>query len=127
MSEQAHFLLVNGLRDHYWKEVLEEALASLGTLQVVEEDAIKLVPLGAYDLIIIDATAVAHVPLLVARIRAQQPDVRVIVATASPTWTRAREAFQAGATDYVRKSFDREEILFVVQAALVKVLPPWTP
>jgi DNA-binding NtrC family response regulator len=125
MSGQAHFLLINGACDHYWRKILEEALAPLGTLEVgKEEDAVKLVRLGSYDLVIVDATAVEDVPLLVARIRAQQSDARIVVATASPTWTRARKAFQSGATDYIRKSLDREDILSAVEAALVKILPP---
>jgi len=128
MSQEIRFLLINGSCDHYWREVLEEVLAPLGTLEVSrEEEAIKLVLLSSYDLILVDATAVGNVPLLVARIRAQRPEARIVVATASPTWARAREAFQSGATDYIRKSLNREEILSAVQTALVKILPPWPP
>jgi DNA-binding NtrC family response regulator len=126
MPREGRFLLIDGIRDHYWRQVLEEALAPLGTLQTGDErEAIKLVLQQSYDLVIVDATEVKNVPLLISRIRAQRLDARVVVATASPTWRRAREAFQAGATDYIRKSFDREEILFTLQAALGKILPPW--
>ena len=85
-----------------------------------EENAIKLILLNNYDLIIIDAAAVADVPLLIAHIRDQKPSTRVIVATASPTWTRAREAFQAGAIDYISKTLDKKEILLKLQESLVK-------
>jgi DNA-binding NarL/FixJ family response regulator len=126
MPKEGRFLLINGRRDHCWRQVLEEALAPLGALQTGdEEEAVKLVLQQSYDLVIIDATAVKNVPLLVSRIRAQRPDGRLVVATASPTWRRAREAFQAGAADYIRKSLDREEILLTVQATLDKKPTPW--
>jgi len=128
MPRQGRFLLINGTRDHRWRQVLEEALTPLGSLQTGDErEAIKLVLQQSYDFVIVDATAVKNVPLLVSRIRVQRPNARVIVATASPTWRRARQAFQAGATDYVRKSLDREEILFTLQATLGKTPPPWPP
>lgn len=126
MPGETRFLLVNGSDDHYWRQVFEAALVPLGVLRVGREDeAIELILQQTYDLITVDATVVKDVALLVSRIRAQRPDARVVVVTASPTWTRARDAFQAGAIDYVRKSLDREEILSMVKAALVKILPPW--
>ena len=127
MPEKARFLLINGSGDYYWRKVLEEALAPLGPLQVgSEENAIDLILAGGHDLVFVDASAIRSVPLLVSRMRAQVPGVRAIVVTAAPTWRRAREAFQAGATDYISKSLDRDEIRSAVQAALAKILPPWS-
>jgi DNA-binding NtrC family response regulator len=126
MFRKANFLLINGIRERRWRKVLEEALAPLGTLQVGEEkDAVEVVLQQSYDVVVVDATVVKDVPLLVSRIRAQQPDARIVVATASPTWRRAREAFYAGATDYIRKSLNKEEILSAFQAALAKTPLPW--
>jgi CheY-like chemotaxis protein len=125
MFRKANFLLINGIRERRWRRVLEEALAPLGTLQVgKEEDAVEVVLQQSYDVIIVDATVVKDVPLLVSRIRTQQPDARIVVATASPAWQRAREVFYAGATDYIRKSLNEEEILSAFQAALAKMPPP---
>jgi DNA-binding NtrC family response regulator len=127
VSKKARFLLINGSGDHFWRKVLEEALAPLGALQVgSEENAIDLILAGGYDLVFIDATRIKSVPLLIGRMRAQVPGVRAIVITASPTWRRAREAFQAGATDYITKSLNGDVIRSAVQAALVKILPPWS-
>lgn len=123
---KASFLLIHGTQEYYWCQVLEGALAPLGALQIGgEEEAITLVLQRSYSLIIVDATAVKDVPLLVSRIRTQRPDTRIVVVTASPTWTRAREAFYAGATDYVRKSLNKEDLLSIFQAALAKTPPPW--
>lgn len=125
MANGARFLLISGLHDHFWHEVLAEALAPLGTVQIgTESDAPALIQRADYDLLIIDATAVESVPLLIARLHAQRQNLRIIVATASPTWKRAREAFQAGAIDYIRKSVNREDIRCAVRAALDKILPP---
>lgn len=114
-------LLISGAQEDYWRQVVEDALASLGTLQFAEEqEALDLVLQQSYDMVIVDATAVVDASSLVSRIKARQPNTRIVVATTSPTWTRAREAFYAGATDYIRKSLDTEEILSALQAALTK-------
>lgn len=124
MSEQARFLLINGSHEDHWHRVLEEALAGLGALQIeTEENAFKIDQFGSYALLIIDATVVENVPALVANIRDKRSNARIVVATASPTWMRAREVFQAGAIDYIRKSIDREEMFAAICTALDKVLP----
>jgi DNA-binding response OmpR family regulator len=126
MSRKARFLLINGTRERRWCQVLEEVLAPLGTLRAGEEkNALELVLQQSYDVVIVDATGVKDVSLMVSRIRAQRPDARIVVATASPTWRRAREVFYAGAIDYIRKSLNKEEVLSVFQAALTKTPPPW--
>jgi DNA-binding NarL/FixJ family response regulator len=56
-------------------------------------------------------------------IRAARPEVKIVVATMSPTWKRAREAFRVGASDYVRKSMNEAENRSLLEASLGK-LPP---
>lgn len=120
------FLLIADSPDDPWRQVIEEASASLGTLHIASElDALSLTWQGDYDIIIIDAGKVADVFLLVSRIRAQKPGARIVVATASPTWMRAREAFRAGATDYIRKSMNKEVVLFALEATVNKAPPIW--
>jgi DNA-binding NtrC family response regulator len=98
----------------------------MGLLQVVEEDgAMDLVIEHDYAAIFIDAVTAADFGLLTSRIRAQRPDARVIVVTASLTWKRAREAFRSGATDYVYRSIDRKELESSIAAALEKPVLPW--
>ena len=55
---------------------------------------------------------------LLANVARDYPDVAVIVLTAHATVELAVEAMKAGATDFLRKPFDREEALFVVKKAL---------
>jgi DNA-binding NarL/FixJ family response regulator len=99
---------------------------SLGELQAVSrEEVAKHTPQDHYDVIVVDAATVEDVPSLVSHLRAQWPAARVVVATASPTWKRAREALQAGAVDYIRKSLSEKEILSVFRDILSRTPPPW--
>jgi DNA-binding NtrC family response regulator len=121
-----HFLLFDGTEDNYWRALLAEALAKLGTLSVArsgeglppETDE----PDGA---IIIDATHVAEVEKVVARLRAERPERRIVVMTASPTWQRARAAFEAGAIDYLPKTLPQDELRESFEQILSRPLPPW--
>jgi two-component system response regulator PilR (NtrC family) len=53
-------------------------------------------------------------------LKAEAPDVPVIVITAFSSWDSAVEAMRLGAYDYVRKPFDTEAIRSVVSRALEK-------
>jgi DNA-binding NtrC family response regulator len=120
------FLLLNGAEDNYWRMLLARALAPLGTLNVGQ--AIQGLPPECEEpdgLIIIDATKVEEVELLVSRLRAEKPERRIVVMTASPTWQRARAAFEAGAADYLPKTLPPDELLSSFEQILRKPLPPW--
>jgi DNA-binding response OmpR family regulator len=121
MSREYRFLLIGNLCSEPWQEMLEEALVSLGTLQTVKEvDAFKLAQQNDYEAIIIDAVEVENVPRLVSDIRSQRPKSKIIIVTASPVWERAREVFQAGATDYIFKSMNKRQILSALHTTMEK-------
>ena len=120
------FLLVSGGHDTIWQGILEQVVRPLGHLEIVSADcAVNRVMARAYKAILVDASATDDFSLLTSRIRGQQPDARVLVITASPTWKRARDAFQAGATDYIRKTLSKDDLFAALQAALAKPLVPW--
>jgi DNA-binding NarL/FixJ family response regulator len=120
------FLLVGNRAKTQWALVLQQALSPLGRLHLVsEEEAVQAVVQSDYVVIIIDAGVVQDAALLTSRLRGQRPGVRVVVATASPTWRRAREALRAGAADYIRKSLDEQELHSKIQAVLERPPPPW--
>jgi DNA-binding NarL/FixJ family response regulator len=126
LKERLWFLLIGTSDDDPWRHAVQNATASLGTLESASEaDAFRLIWDQEYDVIIIDAAKVEDVFRLVSSLRTQKPDARIVVATVSPTWTRAREAFRAGATDYIRKSMNGQEILVALRAAMNKTPPPW--
>ena len=119
----AYFLVVsNGQQDH-WHTVVAEVLSSIGRLDSVQQEmGVKRVKEMSYDLVIIDATTVQNTDLLIRRILAQQPQTRVVVVTASPTWQLARASFLAGAIDYILKSPNKDEMMMAIKNALSK--PP---
>ena len=55
---------------------------------------------------------------LLQRIRAEQPDVPVVLMTAFATINTAVQAMRLGAFDYVQKPFESEEILVIVDRAV---------
>jgi DNA-binding NarL/FixJ family response regulator len=127
VSVKYEFLLVGNATEMQWFSVLQRALLPLGKLRSVsEEEAIQAVTGRHYDVIIIDATAIRDVASLVLRLHAQQHQARIVVATASPTWQRAREVLRAGALDYIRKSLDEKDLRSKIQAVVEASPPPWS-
>lgn len=119
MSFNGRFLLIDGASGSRWHQALQSALTQLGALEAVEEqEAISRLGGGEYNLVIIDATAVANVPQLVREVRANGPNLPLLVASASPDWEQAREIFRAGATDYILKSHEEEKLRTAVREAL---------
>lgn len=120
------FLLIGDSVDHYWRDILEESLTPLGHLEVASEQlAVECLSERSRRAVIIDAGAVDNFALLTSRLRTYYPDTRIIVVTASPSWKFAREAFRSGATDYLRKSVNRQELSLTLEQALAKPLLRW--
>ena len=118
------FLLITGLQEDIWGPCMVEALSSLGEVQVAcEVEALECVKRADYALVIVDTTFATNMTCLVSELRKVRPQLRIVVATASPTWKRAREAFQVGAIDYIRKSLDKDEILSIVNMLLTRLSP----
>ena len=57
---------------------------------------------------------------LLAKVHEIDPTIQVILMTAHGSDEVGSKAFELGAASYVRKPFDRDEILFTVRAALAK-------
>ena len=113
------FLLIGEKTESMWPLVVEQALSSLGIFHMVlERQAVDLVAKNHYDVIMLDSATVRDPVGLIATLRSQQPEVKIVVVTASPTWQRARDALQAGADDYFRKSLDETQIRSKIQALL---------
>jgi DNA-binding NarL/FixJ family response regulator len=117
MSKPTCFLLVSDSPDDYGNQVLQEALGTLGSVQVVpERDLGSLLQQQTYTVVVVDAGAVKNAPQVVAQVRSLAPNAQVVIVTASPHWKIARAAFLAGARDYVYKSQNEAEILACFQA-----------
>lgn len=118
-------IVTNGAADKTWHEWLGATLAPLGNLEAVEVNELMSRKIEKDGIIIVDATFVDNVDSVVSNLRNERPDSRIVVMTASPTWQRARAAFESGAIDYLPKTMDEEEMLATFQRLLHKPLPPW--
>lgn len=113
------FLLVSQATETPWVQAIQRVLSTLGEWRILpEREAVNAISRHRYDLVIIDAGAVRNAASLVSRLQAKQVDLRTVVFTSSPTWQRAREVLQAGATNYVRKSLDEKEIQAAIESTL---------
>lgn len=117
-SVSQQFLLV-GKESAQWTCALDRALSPMGSMVVVREDeAVTAVIGGIYDLVIIDAGAVRNMWSVRSRVQAQSPEVHMVIATASPTWQRAREVMRAGAANYIYKSLEESELRTQIESVL---------
>jgi DNA-binding NtrC family response regulator len=132
-SSKRLILLISA--DRQWQAVVGEALGPLGDVHLVEsEESLSNIRESLsrhqpYEIIVVDVGTVGDrkYPSLVSDIRAEQREARIVVASAAPTWRQAKDAFHAGAIDYIRKSLDKKELSAVFQEVLKKRLPPWQP
>ena len=119
MPTPSHFLLISDSPDDYGNQVLREALAALGSLQVASESELACVlQEQTYDIVVVDAGAVTSAPEVVSQVRELDPDTRIVVVTTSEHWKVARDVFRAGAMDYLSKSLSKGEMLASFQKVL---------
>lgn len=116
----ANVLIVDDEPNMRW--VLQEALAKAGyhvTTASSGEEALEALGQGPVDLVVLDLKLKGMDGLAALRqIHARWPGVVVLILTAYGTVATAVEAMQSGASDYLRKPFDVEEILFKVSRSL---------
>lgn len=120
-----NLLIVSNTPDSTWVRMVTGAAALLGNSELAfGREARARAEAKVYDLIVIDATSTGcDAVVLVADLHQRQPGTPIVVATASPTWQRAKQAFLAGAADYVRRSSDQETELEKLRDILEKHLP----
>lgn len=120
------FLLISDSKEQYWSGLLKEILTPLGRLEAVGEQAVlKRMSEQDYRAVIIDAGVIDDFAPLTSRLRTHHHNARIIIVTPSAEWEFAREAFRAGATDYLRRSVNKQELLLTLKQALAKPLLPW--
>lgn len=101
-------LLVENSGADYWRKLVSQASAELADVDVTNlQDYLRMLEAEPYDYVILDAT-LDGLNDLIRSVLHINVGARVLVITTSPTWQRAREAFRAGATDYVYRMADRK-------------------
>ena len=105
-------IIITNQTESVWVNAVIEALALLGQVTVsLENEAQAAVQRQVFDLILIDASAIeTDAAVLIQLLHDLRPTTPIVVNTLSPTWRRARQAFMAGAVDYMRRSLDPEKI-----------------
>lgn len=117
---EKQIIIITNQVDSAWVNAVTEALAPSGKITVIlEQDAQEIVQKQATDLILIDASSTeTDAAILIRPLHHLRPTTPIVVNTHSPTWRRARDAFMAGAVDYIRCSLDKEKIKLSYQPFL---------
>ncbi|MCP4418604.1 MAG: response regulator [Chloroflexi bacterium] len=111
MNKKQIGILSNNVQSPWLKQLIE-VLAELGALTICAESMLHEDPDEEYDLIVVDASGlIMELAERVAWLNGRFPNTPIFVLTSSPTWRRARDVLQAGAADYMRRSFDDEMLL----------------
>ncbi len=118
VQNRKNVVIIGNNADSLWVTAVRDALVNWGTVQFRSEDEALANPQEkSPDLLLVDASTLEiDTVQFVASLKQANPHTPIIVATTSPTWRRARDLIQAGATDYVRRSFDKRLILNRCQA-----------
>jgi DNA-binding NtrC family response regulator len=101
------FVLVGNPLESTFKNRLEKILGTYGKIEITSDN---LNPLPISDMVIIDATEVEDFIALVKHYYTEDPNRKIIVATAVPTWQRARQAIKSGAYRYIEKNISDQEL-----------------
>ena len=118
MQKRKNVVIIGNNADSLWVTAVRDALANWGIVQFQPEcEALANLPEKSPDLLLVDASTLeTDTVQFVASLNRANPCTPIIVATTSPTWRRARDIIRAGATDYVRRSFDKQLVLNRCQA-----------
>ncbi len=107
--------------ENYWKPIVDVIRRRIGTGKIVDERIIlqqNICP--RFDLSVVDASNLARIPEIVQFLHLKEPGGKIIIVSTTPTWKKAREAFQIGATDYIQKRADPNEMASELEAVLSK-------
>ncbi|MHB8481781.1 MAG: sigma-54-dependent transcriptional regulator [Nitrospiria bacterium] len=105
------------------RETLKVALKDRFNLQLASggEEGLRLLNEEDIDLVLLDLTMQGMNGIEVLKcVRKMRPHLPVIMLTGTAMVKAAVEAIKAGATDYLTKPFDLEELILVIQNALSK-------
>jgi DNA-binding response OmpR family regulator len=106
-----NLLVIGAPPDSAWVQALRQGLRPPINLDVIQlHEAEEGTDGEGYDLILLDYSAAGDAFRVLSRLRQLRPSTPIVVVSASPTWQQAREVFAAGATDYISKTLDLEEL-----------------
>ncbi len=120
MQTSPQIIVVSNKSQSEWLFAVTTALELLGNVQIMSEnDSLEQIITVSPALVITDASTIEkNLTAYVSQLHNSQPDLPIIVVTASPTWRYARSLFLAGAADYIRKSLDINKIIAICKELL---------
>lgn len=116
-ESRANILIID--REPEWQRFSAQVLNTRGykvEACTTTEKAMQELDDNGFDLVIVDAV----LSNLIDTIATGHTDKRLLVTTTSPSVSEAIMAFRRGALDYVKKVFDRTQLLNAVSDALEK-------
>jgi DNA-binding NtrC family response regulator len=126
MNVQNRFLLISLQNGSPWAEKIVNSLTDLGKVEILPPPkAMQSLSRSKFSVIIIDAGAIENERLFISQLHNKQPQVCIVVITASPTWRHAREALQSGAMDYISKTMSERELRSAFKDILAKSPQVW--
>jgi len=115
-----NILVIDDQEPH--RDLMREVLTASGyTVETAAsgEEALERLERDGFSLVLTDQRMQGMSGLdLMRRVRAQKPELPVVIVTAHGTVDTAVNAMKAGATDYIQKPFTPEELLIVVRRVL---------
>jgi len=107
-SKALNVLLIDGDSESQWLARLRSVAVNWGHLQIVPVETWAS-QVTHYDVVIIDESQTLEHPQLIRSVAQRWPDCKIVIISETPEWRRARQAFQAGASDYLPSSSSAEE------------------
>ncbi|MCX5759398.1 MAG: sigma 54-interacting transcriptional regulator, partial [Candidatus Hydrogenedentes bacterium] len=108
--------------DHVQRQIIADILIRAGyatTCAATGSEAVEALKDDAFDMLLTDLSMPGMDGLeLLRHAKRLRPDIEVVVMTAYATVATAVTAMKEGATDYLEKPFDKDELLLVAARAL---------
>lgn len=112
-------MLITEQPEDLWCQIVSRVLSLKACVECVAESrAPELLRLHEYNLAILDSTSISAVSDLIKLLLHSQAGVPVVVMAASPNWREARDAFVAGASDYLSKTYNERELYTILNHLL---------
>jgi hypothetical protein len=113
---QKQIIVIGAPQNDLWLTQLGRTLpASIKLVRGDVPDDLDIPQSGKVVALVVNSSSFTSAEGPVATWRQLLPGCPIVVVASSPTWSHAREAFEAGATDYVSKSLDPGALSLVLQ------------
>ncbi len=118
------FLFIGELADQAWIRLLESAVDPFGKLEFVSMQALDTIDWEPFCLAFLDAAGTDDLRKTIEDLHRRNPAMHVVIVTHSPTWSRALEAKNAGASGYIPRFISKTELSEKIREILRSPVAP---